>query len=89
MVMKSKKAQTSLVAVMVGIFIFMLSMTFINPISDVIKESRNVENLDCENSSITDGAKMTCLIVDLIMPYFIAIVLAVAGAWVSAKWMGV
>lgn len=83
-----KGGQVALVSLMIGIFVFMLAMVFINPLKDVIIESRASDQLDCDNSSISDGSKMTCLIVDLIMPYFIGIVLAVAGAWVSAKWIG-
>ena len=86
--MKNKKGQMALVGLMVGIMIFMLAMIFIDPIGDVIDEARGTDQLDCSNSSISDGYKATCLIVDLIMPYFIAVVLAVGGAWISAKFVG-
>jgi len=86
--MKNKKGQFALVGLMVGIMIFMLAMVFIDPIGDVIDEARGTDQLDCSNSSISDGNKATCLIVDLILPYFIAIVLAVGGAWISAKFVG-
>lgn len=83
-----KGGQVALVSLMIGIFVFMMAMVFINPIKDVITEARAADQLDCDNTTISDGEKMTCLIVDLIMPYFIAIVLAIAGAWISAKWIG-
>lgn len=81
----NNKAQVALIGLMVGIMIFMMAMIFIDPISDVITETRNNTQLDCSNSSITDGKKATCLIVDLILPYFIAVVIAVAGAYISAR----
>lgn len=87
MVLKDKRGQAALVGVMIGIFVFMLAMVFINPIKAVIDDTRAVSKLDCENGSISDGAKMTCLIVDLIMPYFIAVIIAIAGAWVGAKFI--
>jgi len=84
----NNKGQVALVGLMVGIMIFMLAMIFIDPIGDVIDEVRGVDQLNCSSSLISDGDKATCLIVDLIMPYFIAIVLAVAGGWISARFVG-
>ena len=84
----NNKGQVALVSLMIGVFIFLLGMGFINPLKDVITEVRGVDQLDCSNSSISDGAKMTCLAVDLILPYFIIIIFAVAGAWISSKLVG-
>jgi len=83
--MALKKGQTAIVGLMIGVFIFMLAMAFIDPISDVITEVRNKSQLDCSNSSISDGHKLTCLLVDLMLPYFIATVIAVAGGWIGAR----
>ncbi len=80
--------QAALVGLMIGVFVFMLAMAFINPLADVISEVRGTSQLDCENSSISDGQKATCLVSDLILPYFIVAVLAVGGAWISAKLVG-
>ena len=86
MVLKNnRKGQAALVALAIGIFIFFLGLSFIDPLKDVITEARAVGQLDCDNSSITDGTKTTCLIVDLILPYFIITILAIAGAWISAR----
>jgi len=85
---KSKTAQSGLVGLMLGIFIFMLAMVFIDPITDVITEVRGTDQLNCSNTTISDGQKATCLIVDLILPYFIAIVLAVGGGAIGAKFVG-
>ena len=54
---------------------------------DVIVEVRGMDQLQCSNTSISDGSKMTCLVVDLILPYFIISILAIAGAYMSAKWL--
>ena len=81
----NSKGQTALVCLMIGIFIFMMAMIFINPITDVITEARAADQLNCSSTTITDGQKATCLVVDLILPYFIGIVLAVAGGWIGAK----
>jgi hypothetical protein len=83
----NKGAQVALISLMVGVMVFMLAMVFIDPLSDVIEETRNNTQLDCSNSSISDGKKATCLIVDLILPYFIAIIIAIAGALISARFV--
>ena len=85
MVLNNKRGQVALIAMAIGIFIFFLGISFIDPIKEVVVEARGVEQLDCANSSITDGAKTTCLIVDLILPYFIVTIIAIGGAWVSAR----
>ena len=85
--MKNKSGQVAIMGLMVGIMVFMLAMIFIAPLGDVIDETRAVGQLDCSNDSISDGHKATCLIVDLIMPYFIAVVLAVGAAWISARFV--
>jgi hypothetical protein len=71
----SKLGQTAMIGLMIGIMIFMVAMIFIAPLSDVVTEARDASQLDCANTSISDGKKATCLIVDLILPYFIAVVI--------------
>ena len=81
----NKKGQTAMLGLMIGVFVFMLAMVFISPLSDVISESRAAEQLDCANASISDGMKLTCLMVDLILPYFIGVVIAIAGGYLGAR----
>tara|TARA_Y100000310_G_scaffold319707_1_gene375306 strand:+ start:453 stop:716 length:264 start_codon:yes stop_codon:yes gene_type:complete len=83
----SKLGQTAMIGLMIGIMIFMVAMIFIAPLSDVVTEARDASQLDCANVSISDGKKATCLIVDLILPYFIAVVIAIAGAFIGAKFV--
>ena len=83
----NNKAQTAMIGLMIGIMIFMVAMIFIAPLSDVVTEARDASQLDCANTSISDGKKATCLIVDLILPYFIAVVIAIAGAFIGAKFV--
>jgi len=84
----NNKGQAAMVGLLIGVFIFLLGMGFVDPIKDVITEARGASQLDCNNASISDGNKMTCLAVDLILPYFILVILAIAGAWISAKIVG-
>jgi len=81
----NNKGQVALIGLAIGIFIFLLGMTMINPIRDVIDEARGSNQLDCSNTSISDGQKMTCLAVDLTLPYFIIVIFAIAGAWITTR----
>lgn len=83
----NNKGQVFLIGLMLGIATFMLAMIFIDPLIAVIDESRGTDQLDCLNSSISDGKKATCLIVDLTLPIFIAVVVGLAGAYITAKFM--
>ena len=87
MVLKDRRGQAAMLGLMVGIFIFLLGIGLIDPIADVITESRASSQLDCTNSSISDGQKLTCLAVDLTLPYFIVSLLALAGGWMTAKFV--
>lgn len=84
----NNKGQLALVGLMIGIFIFFIAMAFINPIKEVIDDARDTDQLNCSSATISDGKKITCLAIDLILPYFIIIVLAVAGGWISARFIG-
>ena len=85
----NNRGQLALVGFAFGLFIFLLGLALINPIKDVIQPTREADQLDCSNSSISDGQKVTCLAVDLLLPYFIITIFAIAGGYMTAKWMGV
>ena len=92
----NNKGQAAMVGLMIGVMVFMVAMLFIAPLADVIDQAREGDDsnpldygLDCDESegSITDGQKATCLVVDLILPYFIAVVLAVGAGYISARFV--
>jgi hypothetical protein len=84
----NKKGQAALVGLVIGIFIFLFGMGVIDPIKDVITEARAADQLNCSSDDLSSGTEMTCLAVDLLLPYFILIIFAVAGAWIGAKIIG-
>jgi hypothetical protein len=53
----------------IGIFVFIIGVLIIPFFTEDITTTRT--SLDCSNMSISDGAKLTCLNVDLVVPYFI------------------
>lgn len=52
-----------------GIFIFIMGVLFIPFVTDDITTTRT--SLDCTNTSISSGTKLTCLGVDIVVPYLI------------------
>jgi hypothetical protein len=71
-------------SVYLGIFlaliIYITGVLFMPFIVDDIDTART--DLDCSNSSISDGTKVTCLATDSVMPYFIWFFISLALAFV-------
>lgn len=82
----NKKGQ-SILPIITAIFIFIVGMLVVNIIKPEITTARNSTNLDCTNTSISDGQMLTCLAVDATLPYYIIIMLAAAGGLITARFM--
>ena len=71
----NKRGQTLGMAVLVMITIFIVGMLSVNYLKPEITRARDSSNLDCANSDvISDGTKLTCLVVDVVVPYFIVLI---------------
>ena len=84
----NKKGQVALVNIMIGLVFIFCGLLFINPIKVVLTDVMSSTQLDCSNSSISDGQKLTCLATDIILPYFIIVVIGIGVAYMSYKWVG-
>lgn len=69
--------------VMVALIVFMIGMIMINFLKPEITSARTA--LSCSSSTITDGTKMLCLTVDIVLPYFILLVLSLAAGVITDK----
>lgn len=67
--------------------IFLSGIIVINILKPDITLARNTTTgLNCSNATaISDGTKLTCLVVDLTIPYFIIIILSAAGGVITNK----
>lgn len=86
------KSQTSgipnlLLALLVAGFIFFIGMGIINILKPEITTARNNNNLDCSSSTISDGNKVTCLLIDIVIPYVFIIIVAAAGGIITARFI--
>jgi len=73
---------------MVSIMFFIIGLTMINFLTPEVTRTRASDQLNCANASaISDGNKLTCLAVDMVVPYFILIVFSVAGGYITSKFI--
>ena len=82
--MKSKKAQSMGIAVVIAITLFIIGMTVVNILKPEVTSARSSTGLNC-TGDISDGTKLTCLAVDLVIPYFIIIIISAAGGLITAR----
>ena len=65
--------------------IFFAGMLIANFLTQDITTFRTA--MDCTNQTISDGSKVTCLVGDIVMPYFIWAIISLAGGVVIAKFL--
>lgn len=87
--MINKKAQMGLgFAIIVAIVLFMIGMINVNFIKDEVTRARGSSQMNCSDSTISDGSKLTCLLIDIVVPYFIIIVISTTGGLITARFTG-
>ena len=75
-------------AIVTSIVLFIVGSMVIDFFKDDITIVRNSANLDCTNSTgISDGTKLTCLGIDLIVPYFFLAILSLTGGVIIANYL--
>ena len=85
--MKNKKGSIG-ITVMVSLMFFIIGLTMLNFITPEITRTQASDVLNCDNAAaISDGNKLTCLAVDLVVPYFILLVFSTAGGYLTAKFL--
>lgn len=76
-----------LMALVVAALLFFFGMLVVNFIKPDVSIATSSAGLDCDNINISDGAKVTCLGIDLVVPYFIVLVISVAGGFVASRFL--
>ena len=84
--MKNKGGQTLGIAIMVALFLFIVGMMSVNFLKDAVSRARDSNNLNC-SGDISDGNKLTCLAVDIVIPYFIITIISVSGGFITARFI--
>lgn len=71
-----KKGQVMILGIMFFVFVVILAIVLASPLKQFIEINRDSAHLDCENSTISDGIKLTCVTADLILPIFFVTLIA-------------
>jgi uncharacterized membrane protein len=78
------KKGSMFIGVIFAIFFFIFGMLMLPLMKDGITEART--NIGCSTSgSLSDGAKLMCLGLDLGVPYFIVAILTFVGGFIGNK----
>ena len=81
----NKRGTGLLFGIIVAFMIFASGVLVVNLIKGDVDDART--GLNCSDVTISDGAKLTCLGVDLAIPYFIIAFVSIAGGIVSARFL--
>lgn len=66
---------------MVGLMLWIGFTQMLGPATDAAADARSVQQLDCDNSSISIGTKATCVVVDFgVFGWSGAVITAIMGA---------
>jgi len=85
----NSKGQSLGLSVVIAITFFMIGVILINFFQPDITLVRTASGLDCENpAGISDATKLTCLTVDLVVPYFILTILSTFIGMITARFIG-
>lgn len=79
--MKNKKGNI-FASIMVALIIFMVGMIIVNFLKPEVTTARTA--VTC-TAPATDGTKILCLMIDIVVPYFIVLVLSLAGGVITEK----
>jgi len=83
--MMNNKGHANLgLAVVIAITIFIVGMLSVNFIKDEVTRARDATNLNCA-APTSDGTRLTCLAVDLAVPYLIILIFSATGGLITAK----
>lgn len=82
----NKRGQNLILALMAAAMIFVSGMLFLNHIKDDVSLTRSI-NLDCSNPNNSDGTKLTCLGVDLVVPIVFLLIISLAGGIIFDRFM--
>ena len=77
-----------LISIGVAVMIFMSGMIMLNFIRTEVTNVRSSDDLDCANFTvISDGNKLTCLVVDTVIPYWIIIIVSFSGGIIINRFL--
>lgn len=83
--MKNKGGQTVMLSIMFAVVIFIFGALLLNFLPDLVTSAR--DGLSCSSSTISDGTKLTCLLVDGVVPYYILLLISLVGGILLSRFI--
>jgi hypothetical protein len=81
----NKKGSIIIYGLMLGMTVIILALALAPAVQDFTNTTMSAENLDCDNESISNFDKGSCVAVDLGLFYFIGALILIGGSLVGAK----
>lgn len=86
----NNKGQVVIFGLMLGIVIIIVALALAPAVSEATNSARNVTvgdtvGMDCSNSSISDFQKAGCVATDISLFWFIAALIFIGGAVITAR----
>ena len=71
-------------AIIIALLIFIIGMISINFIKTEVTSARGL--IDCTTPA-TDGTKLMCLNIDIVIPYIMLVIFSIAGGVITEKFL--
>jgi flagellar biosynthesis protein FlhB len=81
----NNRGQVMLLGLMFALFFFIFAIAVIPVLKYFIVDARSPTSMDCTNISISLGQQITCLIVDLMLPYWVGCTIAAGLSYLFVK----
>ena len=82
----NNNGQSVMLAILFGVIIFIIGIMFINFLMTDVTTAKS--ELSCsDEANISDGTKLTCLIVGGTIPYFIVAIVGVTGGLLVKRFL--
>lgn len=81
----NKKGQSLIFGVMLIMLGLILATIMAQPVRELVEINRDADHLNCTSDALTTGVISTCLILDLMLPYFVGAVLFLSGGYLVVK----
>lgn len=84
----NRLGQSGFLVIIMAIMVFAVGVLVSNHLKPEVTSFRSSSTgIDCANTSISDGTKLTCLGGDLVIPAFIFTFVAIAGGIILTKFL--
>lgn len=82
----NSKGQSLIFAIMTAVVIFMAGMLILNHLMADVSIARTI-GISCDDTTISDGAKVTCIGIDFLIPILIVAIVSTSVGAILARFL--